>query len=101
MKVERRARGPAYANLQGRKPREAWRGGASDAMGISALAVCGRGTLIGSLVSGRRGSEFSRPIATGRTVAARRRLIDETIVHGGAMASTVMGGREPSKQKRS
>ena len=26
--------GPAYANLQWRKPREVWRGGASDAMGI-------------------------------------------------------------------
>jgi hypothetical protein len=34
MKVERRAPGPAYANLQWRKPREVWRGGASDAMGI-------------------------------------------------------------------
>src|SRR6266404_248209 len=29
MKVERRAPGPAYANLQWRKPREVWRGGAS------------------------------------------------------------------------
>ncbi len=34
MKVARRAPGPAYANLQGRKPREVWRGDASDAMGI-------------------------------------------------------------------
>jgi hypothetical protein len=32
--------GPAYANLRGRKPREMWRSFASDAMGISALAVC-------------------------------------------------------------
>src|SRR6267154_1053 len=32
--------GPAYANLRGRKPREVWRGRASDAMGISSLAVC-------------------------------------------------------------
>src|SRR5947209_20458069 len=30
--------GPAYANLQGRKPREVWSGRASDAMGISVLA---------------------------------------------------------------
>jgi hypothetical protein len=37
MKVERRAPGPAYANLQWRKPREVWRGGASDAVGISRL----------------------------------------------------------------
>src|SRR5712691_794590 len=32
--------GPAYANLRGRKPREMWRGRASDAMGIWSLAVC-------------------------------------------------------------
>jgi len=32
--------GPASANLQGRKPREVWRGLASDAMGISTLARC-------------------------------------------------------------
>lgn len=34
------ARGSGYANLQGRKPREVWRGRALDAMGISASAVC-------------------------------------------------------------
>jgi hypothetical protein len=35
MKVARRThRGPAYANLHWRKPREVWRGGASDAMGL-------------------------------------------------------------------
>ena len=34
--------GPAYANLQGRKPREVRGGRASDAMGISASAVCRR-----------------------------------------------------------
>src|SRR5664279_3862928 len=34
--------GPAYANLQGRKPRDVGRGGASDAMGISAWVVCCR-----------------------------------------------------------
>jgi hypothetical protein len=38
MKVERRAPGPAYANLQWRKPREVWRGGESDAMGIWRLS---------------------------------------------------------------
>ena len=37
MKVAPRARGPTSANLQGRKPREVGRGGASDAMGISVL----------------------------------------------------------------
>jgi hypothetical protein len=34
MKVQPRTPGPAYANLQWRKPREVWRGGASDAIGI-------------------------------------------------------------------
>ena len=45
MTVVPRTPGPASANLQGRKPREVWRGGASDAMGISILAVCCRGVL--------------------------------------------------------
>src|ERR1700687_838001 len=35
-----RTLGPASANLQGRKPRNVGRSGASDAMGISSLAVC-------------------------------------------------------------
>src|ERR1700730_17415125 len=42
MMVARRTRGRASANLQGRKPREVWRDGASDAMGISAAAFCRR-----------------------------------------------------------
>jgi hypothetical protein len=45
--------GPASANLQGRKPREVWRGGASDAMGISAAAACSRRALTASFGSGR------------------------------------------------
>jgi hypothetical protein len=36
--------GPAYANLQWRKPREVWRGGASDAMGIWWLSCLSAGT---------------------------------------------------------
>src|SRR5258708_18967513 len=38
MTVARRTPGPAYANLQGRKPREVWRGRASDAMGTWRLS---------------------------------------------------------------
>src|ERR1700680_3469643 len=38
MTVARRTPGPAYANLQWRKPREVWRGGASDAMGTWRLS---------------------------------------------------------------
>ena len=44
--------GPAYANLQGRDPREMWQGQASDAMGISARAVCCQGALNACLGSG-------------------------------------------------
>src|SRR5271157_5294454 len=58
MKVGRRAPGLASANLQGRKPRDVWRGGASDAMGISTLAVCCRGTLSPCLASDRGGDEI-------------------------------------------
>jgi hypothetical protein len=38
MTVARRTPGPAYANLQRRKPREVWRGRASDAMGTWRLS---------------------------------------------------------------
>jgi hypothetical protein len=69
-----------------------WRGLASDAMGISALAVCCRGALTASLGSGRWGGELGRPLAIGRTGAARRRLIDEAVVRGGAAASMVIAG---------
>ena len=55
------------------------RGGASQAMGISALAVCCRRSLNASLGSGRRGDELSRPIAIGRTSVAQRRLIDKVV----------------------
>ena len=55
MTVGRRPLGPAYANLQGRKPREIEQGGASEAMGISAPAVCCRRALTGYLGSGRGG----------------------------------------------
>ena len=98
MKVERHAPGPAYANLQWRKPREAWRGGASDAMGISTLAVCCRDTLNACLGSDRGGDEPDRPIATGRTGVAQRRLNDTTAIEGSARASMVIAGREPAKQ---
>jgi hypothetical protein len=101
MMVARRIRGPAYANLQWRKPREVWRGRASDAMGISALAVCCRGALTASLGSGRSGGELVWSIATGRTGVAQRRLSDEAVVQGGARASMVIAGREPAQQKSS
>jgi hypothetical protein len=99
MMVARRTLGPAYANLQWRKPRDVGRGGASDAMGISALAVCCRGAMTACLGSGQWSGELGRPIAMGRTGAARRRLIDEAVVRGGAAASMVIAGRGPAQQK--
>jgi hypothetical protein len=80
MKVERRAPGPASENLQWRKPRDVWRGGASDAMGISTLAICCRGTLNACLGSDRGGDEPGRLIATGRTGVAERRSNDTTAI---------------------
>src|ERR1017187_3324264 len=100
MKEARRTRrGPAYANLQGRKPREAWRGRALVAMGISALALCWRRALSACLGSGGGGSGLGRPIAIGRSGVVRWRLTDEAVVQGDATASMVMAGREPAKQK--
>jgi hypothetical protein len=92
-----RTPGPASANLQGRKPREVGRSGASDAMGFSALVICCPRALSSSLGSGRRGGELSWRIATGSTGVAQQRLIDEAVVRGGATASMVMAGREPAK----
>ena len=92
-----RTRGPASANHHGRKPREVLRSCASDAMGISARAVCCRDALTGSLGSGRWGGGLGRPIATSITGVARRRLIDEAAVEGGATASMIVAGREPAK----
>jgi len=66
VKVVRRTRGPAYANLQGRKPREVWQGGALDAMGISVQTVCCRSPLNACLGSDRAGDEPSGWIAIGR-----------------------------------
>lgn len=95
MMVARRTPGPAYANLQGRKPRDVGRGSASDAMGISMLAVCCRG----ALKSDRAGDDPGRAIATGRIGIAQRRWNDTTAIQGGAMASLVIAGRESAKQK--
>ena len=99
MKVARRAPGPAYANLQGRKPREVWRDRASDAMGILVLAVCCRVALNACLGSDRGGDETFRPVATGRTGVAQRSSNDRTAIPGCARASRIIAGQEPSIQK--
>ena len=99
MKVVRRTLGPAYANLQGRKPREVWRGLASDAMGIWTLAACCRGALIVSLGSSRRCGEHCRPVATGRTGVAQQRSNDRSAVPGCARVSLIIAGQEAAIQK--
>ena len=76
-----------------------WRGRASDAMGILSLAVCWRCALSACLGSDRGGGEFGRPIAIGRIGVARRGLIDDAVVPGGATTSKAIAGREPAKQK--
>src|SRR6266850_115731 len=83
MKVAPRARGPTSENLQGRKPREVGRGGASDAMGISVL-------------------HRSVDRLFGKRSMARRVCFvdrDRQNHRGGATASMVIAGREPAKQK--
>ena len=72
-----------------------WRGCASDAMGISALAVCCGIALKSRLGSDRGGDEPGRPIVMGRTGGAQRRSNGKTAIQ----ASTVIAGREPTKQK--
>src|SRR5258708_4078824 len=99
MKVERRTRGPASANLQGRKPRDVGRSGASDAMGISVLAVCCRGGLTACLASGRWDGELGQPIAMGRTGVAQWRSNNTTGIQDGARASLFIAGREPGRQR--
>ena len=91
--------GATHSGAGVRKPprEETAGGGASGVMGISALAVCWRRALTVALGSDQSGGELGRPIATGSTGVAQQRLIDEAVVQGGATASMVMAGREPTK----
>src|ERR1700733_9983499 len=82
--------GPAYANLQGRKPREFGEGGASEAMGVWAPALCCRSSVSGCLGRDRGDDEAVQPIAIGRTCVADRRSSDKTAVHDGTAASMFM-----------
>src|SRR4029450_8267252 len=99
MMVARHTRGPAYANLQGRKPREVWRGRASDAMGISASAVCRRGPLNACVGSDQGDDEPGWPVAIGRTGVAGARSNHPTAIAGGARSSLIIAGRDSAKQR--
>ena len=71
------------------------RGRTSDAMGISAPAVCC------NVCFGidREGDEPGRPIAIGGTGVALRRSNDTMGIQDGVGASQIIAGREPAKQK--
>src|SRR5665647_2185422 len=100
MMVARRTPGSAYANLQGRKPRDVGRGGASDAMGISSFGGRSQGALTTCVGCGRRGGEPDRSRAIAGTGVAQRRLIDESVTQGVATASMVMVDRDAAIQRR-
>jgi hypothetical protein len=91
--------GPAYANLQGRKPREVWRGRASDAMGISASAICRWGLLKACVGSDQGYDEPDWPVAIGRTGVASARSNHVTVIAGRARSSLIIAGRDSAKQR--
>jgi hypothetical protein len=99
MMVARHTQGPAYANLQGRKPREVWRGRASDAMGLSASAVCRRGLLNACVGSDQGDDEPGWPVAIGRASVASARSNQATAIAGGARSSLIVAGRDSAKQR--
>jgi hypothetical protein len=99
MMVARRAPGPAYANLQGRKPREVWRGRASDAMGISASAVCRRGLLNACVGSDQGDDDPGWPVSIGRTGVASARSNHTMGIAGGARSRLIVAGRDSAKQR--
>src|SRR6202021_3978340 len=94
MKVARRTRGPAYANLQGRKPRDEVGRSASDAMGDFVAGVRCQGALTTAV---ERSKGWRSAIAG--TGVAQRRLIEESVSRGVATASMVMPDREAARQR--
>ena len=101
MKVARRTPGLAYANLQWRKPREVWRGRASDPMGISVSAVCRRGLLNACLGSDQGYDGPGWPVTIGRTGVASARSNRATVIAGGARSSLIIAGRDSAKRRYS
>src|SRR5215207_3888695 len=88
-----RTGGPAYANLQRRKPRKMWLGSASGAMGIGTLPVFCRGGLGAFSADDRRRVEAVRPVARGRIGVRRRRWYDTATIVSSATASMVIADR--------
>jgi hypothetical protein len=78
-----------------------WRGGASDAMGISAQAVFSRGWLTAALGRDREGYEANRSIAIGRDGFPQRRSNDKSAIQDGATASLVIAARWQAKHRGS
>ena len=76
-----------------------WRGRASDAMGISASAVCRRGLLNACVGSDQGYDEPGWPVAIGRTGVASARSNRATVIAGGARSSLIIAGRDSAKQR--
>ena len=76
-----------------------WSGRASNAMGISASAVFGRGSLTAALGRESEGEEAGRSIAMVGTGVTRRKTNDESGFQCGARASLVVAGGEPAKER--
>jgi hypothetical protein len=93
------AGGPAYANLQRRKPREVWRGRASDAMGILASAVCRRGLLNACVGCDQGYDEPGWPVAIGRNDVGSARSNRATVIAGAVRSSLIIAGRDSAKQR--
>ena len=92
MKVARRTRAPAYANLQRRKPRDVVRGSASDAMGILTLAVCCRSASKACL-----GNNHALAIDVGYLQRNQRRHREPYPVY--PRATQTAGGPEPGRSR--
>src|SRR6266852_909700 len=76
-----------------------WRSGASDAMGISASAVCRRGLLNACVGSDQGYDDPGWPVAIGRTGVARARSTHTTAIAGGARSRLIIAGRDSAKQR--
>ena len=76
-----------------------WRSGASDAMGISASAVCRRGLLNACVGSDQGYDDPGWPVAIGRTGVARARSNHTTAIAGGARSRLIIAGRDSAKQR--
>src|ERR1700690_1473474 len=94
MKEARRSRGgPAYANLQGRKPRKMWGVVRQALWGFGHWRSFCRGGLAAFSAGDCGWDEAGRSIARGRIGVARRRWNDTATIVSNATASMVIADR--------